>query len=97
MARIQDPDPQRRWAPDGQVREMTLEGVAIAVEVRDEAAKIDLNNAPPDLLAGLFEQLGEARGAAGRAFRQRPGAGGDGPAAPAAGGGCRAGIRQRHV
>jgi general secretion pathway protein K len=64
MARIQDPDPQRRWSPDGRVREMVFEGVAIAVEVRDESAKIDLNNAAPDLLAGLFEQLGEARGAA---------------------------------
>lgn len=66
MARVQHPDPQGRWAPDGQPRSITFEGVAIEVEVRDEAAKIDLNAAPMDLLVALFEQLGEARGEATR-------------------------------
>ncbi len=66
MARIQDPDPQRRWPPDGSPRQMTFEGAVIDVRVRDEAAKLDLNASAPDLLAALFEQLGEPRDAAMR-------------------------------
>lgn len=64
MARVQDPDPQRRWPPDGRAHTLAFEGAQIEVQVRDEAGKIDLNSAAPDLLAGLFEQLGEDRGAA---------------------------------
>lgn len=41
-----------------------LAGAAVSVEFRSEAARIDLNAAPKDLIAGLFQILGERREAA---------------------------------
>lgn len=66
VSRMLDPDPERRWAADGRAYRFDFDGVAVDVEVRDEAAKIDLNAAPHDLLAGLFVQLGEPEEAATR-------------------------------
>lgn len=66
MARMLDPDPARRWVPDGRGYRFAFEGAAVDVEVRDESGKVDLNGAPPELLARLFVQLGEPRGAAAR-------------------------------
>ncbi|WP_240097417.1 general secretion pathway protein GspK [Thermomonas flagellata] len=66
VARMSDPDPQRRWTPDGSPHAFTLGDAEVVVAVRDESAKIDLNAAPLDLLARLFEQLGEPRDAATR-------------------------------
>lgn len=60
-SRMLDPDPKQRWVPDGRGYRFPFDGVQVEVEVRDEAGKIDLNGAPPDLLAGLFVQLGEPR------------------------------------
>ena len=61
VSRLLDQDPARRWAVDGRAYELPFGGAAVAIEVRDEAAKIDLNAAAPTLLAGLFEELGEPR------------------------------------
>ena len=66
VARMSDPEPQRRWTPDGSPHAFTLGDAEVEVAVRDENAKIDLNGAPLDLLARLFEQLGEPRDAANR-------------------------------
>lgn len=64
MARVQDPDPQRRWSPDGSARVLDFDGMRVEIELRDESARIDLNNAAPDLLGALFIALGEPRQAA---------------------------------
>lgn len=49
-------DPARLWQP-GRVYELALPGGAARVTIEDEDAKIDLNVAPPELLAGLFRTL----------------------------------------
>ena len=43
--RMLDPDPKRRWVPDGRGYRFPFDGVQVQVEVRDEAGKIDLNGA----------------------------------------------------
>lgn len=53
-----DPSPTTRWRADGENRELQFGGGTIRVAVQDECGKIDLNEAPPDLLAGLFHTLG---------------------------------------
>ena len=66
VSRLLEQDPKRRWAADGRAYAMPFGRAMLAVEVRDEAAKIDLNAAAPTLLAGLFEELGEPRERAAR-------------------------------
>ena len=63
-ARLLDPDPAARWAADGRDYRFAFEGARLEVAVRDEAGKIDLNNAGHDLLLGFFIALGETRGVA---------------------------------
>lgn len=46
-----------RWPVDGQVRAIPWPNALLRVSVRAESAKIDLNQAPPELLARLFENL----------------------------------------
>lgn len=57
-------DPMQRWAADGRAYRLDFDGIAVDVEVRDEGAKVDLNQASADLLAGLFEALGEPQDSA---------------------------------
>jgi general secretion pathway protein K len=57
---ITDPSPQTQWHADGRARELSYGGGSIRVAVQDEAGKIDLNFAPPELLAGLLKTLGLA-------------------------------------
>jgi general secretion pathway protein K len=66
VSRLLAQDPRQRWAADGRAYTLPFGRATLAVEVRDEAAKIDLNAAAPTLLAGLFEQLGEPRERAAR-------------------------------
>lgn len=66
VARLLDPDPARRWAVDGRRNDWSFAGIPVQVEVRDEAAKIDLNVASADLLGKFFTQLGQPREAATR-------------------------------
>jgi general secretion pathway protein K len=66
VARMADPDPQRRWGADGRDYRWRFGDAAIELSVLDEAAKVDLNAAAPDLLARLFVELGEPRDAATR-------------------------------
>jgi general secretion pathway protein K len=53
-----DPDLQTRWRADGRTREVTYDGETIIVRIEDEGGKIDLNNAPIELIAGLAEECG---------------------------------------
>lgn len=45
----------------GRPRTVTVGGVAVEILVRPEASKIDLNAAPPDMLADLFRAVGLTR------------------------------------
>ena len=64
VSRMLDGDPRQRWEADGRDYRFAFDGVQVEVSVRDESGKIDLNNATPDLLAGLFMGMGEPRGSA---------------------------------
>lgn len=59
VARMLDPDPARRWVPDGRAYSVAFDGAQIEVSVRDETGKVDLNAAGPDLLARLMQGQGE--------------------------------------
>ena len=61
VSRLMEQDPKQRWAADGRGYQLPFGSTKVMVEVRDEAAKIDLNAAAPALLSGLFEELGEPR------------------------------------
>lgn len=50
-------DPEAAWRPDGRTHAVPWPGARITVRARSEGARIDINRAPPELLAGLFEQL----------------------------------------
>ena len=64
--RLLDPDPARRWAADGRTYRWTFDGMPVVITVRDEAAKLDLNGAPFELLQRFFVALGEPEDAAAR-------------------------------
>jgi len=49
---------------DGTPEAWTLGSTPVAIAIVDEAGKVDLNLAPVDLLAGLFEAVGDPRAAA---------------------------------
>lgn len=66
VSRMMNPDPAQRWVPDGRGNAIRFDGASIDVAIRDEAGKIDLNGATPELLAALFRGLGETQGAATR-------------------------------
>ncbi|MBV2131599.1 general secretion pathway protein GspK [Pseudomonas sp. MAP12] len=47
------------WLADGSSRTMELDGISVEVALFDEQGKIDLNEAGPQLLQGLFESVGQ--------------------------------------
>jgi len=55
---LQNPDGDARWVPDGRPIEFNYAGERVRVVVVDESAKVDLNIATPELLAGLMQALG---------------------------------------
>lgn len=61
VSRLLEQDPKQRWAADGRGYPLPFGPAKVMIEVRDEAAKIDLNAAAPALLSGLFKELGEPR------------------------------------
>jgi len=46
------------WLADGSTRTLELDGFSVEVALFDEQGKIDLNEADPQLLQGLFESVG---------------------------------------
>lgn len=50
-------DKELRWPVDGQARAIPWPNALLRVNVRAESAKVDVNQAPPELLAGLFSHL----------------------------------------
>ena len=59
VSRMLDADSAQHWVPDGRVYRFGFDDSQLEVSVRDEAGKVDLNNAAPDLLAGLLRAQGE--------------------------------------
>lgn len=51
-------EPATRWRPDGRAYAWAFDGVPVEVRIVDEGGKVDLNAAPPALLAGLVRALG---------------------------------------
>lgn len=60
IMRLLGRDEASRWQADGLVHEEPYGNSSIRITIEDEAGKIDLNNAPKELIAGL---LGEFAGA----------------------------------
>lgn len=58
LVRLADPDPRRRWLPDGRLYHWRYAGIPVDVRVVDEQGKLDINAAEPTLLAGLFRAVG---------------------------------------
>jgi general secretion pathway protein K len=54
---LQGADPQQRWLPDGRPQRFDFDKFQVEVRVVDESSKVDLNAAPPDVIAGLFVAL----------------------------------------
>jgi general secretion pathway protein K len=53
-----DPSVTTRWHATGEAHDVNFGHGKIRVSVQDEGGKIDLNDAPPALLSGLFQTLG---------------------------------------
>jgi general secretion pathway protein K len=53
-----DRDAATRWAVDGSVHVVEMESGRLEVAAQDAAGRVDLNAAPPELLAGLFVATG---------------------------------------
>ena len=51
-------EPERAWRPDGTAYRLDYGEGAVVVRIFDEDAKVDLNVAPPELLAGVLRLLG---------------------------------------
>src|SRR5579863_6679421 len=60
VAGLIDPNPATQWHADGESRTVQYGDRSIDLIVQDEGGKIDLNNAPPELIAGLFDEFGVA-------------------------------------
>ena len=58
LVRVGDPDPRRRWIPDGRPYHWQYAGIPITVQITDEQGKVDINTADPTLLSGLFRAAG---------------------------------------
>lgn len=56
--RMADPDPMRRWYPDGRAQAFAFDGVMLEIRVLDEAGKVDLNAADGALLSALMVAVG---------------------------------------
>ncbi|MET0332360.1 MAG: type II secretion system protein GspK [Dyella sp.] len=52
--------PGQRWIADGRAYSLPWDGATVTVNVIDEAGKVDLNAANPDVLTGLLRTVGVA-------------------------------------
>jgi general secretion pathway protein K len=61
-----DPRPDRRWRADSSIQRFEFNGIGLKVAIQDELGRIDLNQAGPELLAGLLASAGLDRQSAVR-------------------------------
>ena len=52
-------DPAQQWQGDDSAYEYGFEGWQVKVRIQDEAGKVDINAASPNVVTGLLEALGE--------------------------------------
>lgn len=64
LARLADPQPQRRWAADGRPYAWSFAGASVELRIVDESGKVDINQADPALLAALLRAVGAEPSAA---------------------------------
>ena len=62
VAHLLERDPVRRWSADGSVREFHFAGAHISLAVKDEAARVDINEAAPELLASMLRPYARSSG-----------------------------------
>jgi general secretion pathway protein K len=55
-------NPARRWGADGSLRQFHFAGASISTVVKDEAARIDINEADAELLASLLRPYARSYG-----------------------------------
>lgn len=55
---LRDPDPARRWVPDGRSYRFDFDGAKVQVNVTDTSGQVDLNAATPEVLKNLFLAAG---------------------------------------
>lgn len=58
LAGVLDTTTGEQWPADGRERTLPFGDASVRIKVQDEAGKVDLNIAPPDLMAGVFQSLG---------------------------------------
>jgi general secretion pathway protein K len=58
IADLMESPEHRQWRPDGTIRRFVFEGMPVNLSIQDELGKIDLNYAPDEMLAGLFQSVG---------------------------------------
>lgn len=58
LANLLSPDASDRWSADDMSHTVDYAGGTVTIAIADEGGKIDLNQAPLDLIAGLFDELG---------------------------------------
>jgi general secretion pathway protein K len=61
-----DPQPEMRWPLDGTWHEVAIGNSRVAVQLEDEAARVNPNRAPPALLEALFVAAGSDEATARR-------------------------------
>jgi general secretion pathway protein K len=55
---LRNPDPARRWVPDGRSYRFEFDGARVQVNVSDTSGQVDLNAATPEVLKNLFLAAG---------------------------------------
>lgn len=60
LTRVDDPDPRRRWTPDGRPQPWSYGDAQLTVTLVDENGKVDLNQSDLNLLTELFRAVGES-------------------------------------
>jgi general secretion pathway protein K len=56
-ARMLARDPAQRWRADGSVRQIALGDALVEIAIRDEAARIDINEADAELLSSMLQRF----------------------------------------
>jgi general secretion pathway protein K len=59
-----DPNPDQRWPLDGSLHELTVGGIRVVVQLRDESGRINPSSASPELLEALLRATGSDQGTA---------------------------------
>ena len=62
VARLLERNPARQWVADGSVREFHFGGARVSIAIKDEAARVDINEADSELLAAMLRPYARSSG-----------------------------------